>query len=90
MSSGKVWDFRLAWSKLVWDEADLCNLYLSEKARAEKKMLIEKDMKALAQYNKEVKELERIIAHDSKLNNFMSTKCKETGEFHDKKGTETR
>ncbi|XP_038125273.1 coiled-coil domain-containing protein 114 isoform X2 [Cyprinodon tularosa] len=49
-----------------------------EKARAEKKMLIEKDMKALAQYNKEVKELERVIAHDSKLNNFMSTKCKET------------
>jgi len=40
-------------------------------------MMREKAVKDLAQYNAEMKELERVIAHEFSLKEFMSTKCSE-------------
>lgn len=40
-------------------------------------MMREKAVKDLAQYNAEMKELERVIAHECILKEFMSTKCSE-------------
>lgn len=38
-------------------------------------------MKDLAQYNAEMKELERVLAHEFSLKEFMTTKCNEqTGQ----------
>lgn len=43
-------------------------------------MMKEKAVKDLAQYNAEMKELERLIAHEQNLKDFMATKCnKRTG-----------
>lgn len=40
-------------------------------------MMRDKAVKDLAQYNAEMKELERVIAHESCLKEFMTTKCSE-------------
>lgn len=40
-------------------------------------MMREKAVKDLAQYGAEMKELERVIAHESSLKEFMTTKCNE-------------
>lgn len=40
-------------------------------------MMREKAVKDLAQYNVEMKELERVIAHECNLKDFMTTKCSE-------------
>lgn len=40
-------------------------------------MMKEKAVKDLAQYNAEMKELERVIAHECSLKEFMTTKCSE-------------
>ncbi|KAI4889939.1 hypothetical protein NFI96_015099 [Prochilodus magdalenae] len=46
-------------------------------AQSKMTMMREKAVKDLAQYNAEVKELERIIAHERRLKEFMTTKCNE-------------
>jgi len=40
-------------------------------------MIREKAVKDLAQYSIEMKELERVIAHEFSLKEFMTTKCSE-------------
>lgn len=40
-------------------------------------MMREKAVKDLAQFNTEMKELERVIAHEWSLKEFMTTKCSE-------------
>ena len=40
-------------------------------------MMREKAVKDLAQYNTEMKELERVIAHEQILKDFMTVKCSE-------------
>ncbi|XP_030585991.1 coiled-coil domain-containing protein 114 isoform X2 [Archocentrus centrarchus] len=47
------------------------------------KMIREKAVKDLDQYNAEMKELERVIAHESSLKAFMSIKCKNAGRQED-------
>ncbi|KAF4093779.1 hypothetical protein AMELA_G00006080 [Ameiurus melas] len=46
-------------------------------AQTKMTMMKEKAVKDLAQYNAEMKELERLIAHEQRLKDFMTTKCKE-------------
>ncbi|XP_071351437.1 coiled-coil domain-containing protein 114 [Trachinotus anak] len=46
-------------------------------AQSKMTMMKEKAVKDLAQYNAEMKELERVIAHECSLKEFMSTKCSE-------------
>ncbi|KAM9859329.1 coiled-coil domain-containing protein 114 [Aulostomus maculatus] len=45
-------------------------------AQSKMAMMREKGEKDLAQYNAEMKELERIIAHECSLKEFMTTKCR--------------
>ncbi|XP_062842650.1 coiled-coil domain-containing protein 114 [Trichomycterus rosablanca] len=52
-------------------------------AQAKMTMMKEKAVKDLAQYNAEMKELERIIAYDLRLKDFMTTKCNERSELDD-------
>lgn len=40
-------------------------------------LLKEKAVKDLTQYNAEIKDLERLIAHECNLKEFMTTKCNE-------------
>lgn len=40
-------------------------------------MMKEKAVKDLVQYSAEMKELERLIAHEQRLKDFMTTKCNE-------------
>ncbi|KAI3369946.1 hypothetical protein L3Q82_024753, partial [Scortum barcoo] len=49
------------------------------RVEAQSKMIMmrEKAVKDLAQYNAEMKELERVIAHECSLKEFMTTKCSE-------------
>ncbi|KAM3878034.1 coiled-coil domain-containing protein 114 [Diretmus argenteus] len=50
-------------------------------AQSKMTMMREKAVKDLAQYNAEMKELERVIAHERRLKEFMTTKCSErTGQ----------
>ncbi|XP_026161676.1 coiled-coil domain-containing protein 114 isoform X1 [Mastacembelus armatus] len=50
-------------------------------AQSKMTMMREKAVKDLAQYNIEMKELERVIAHECILKDFMTTKCSErTGQ----------
>ncbi|XP_071382482.1 coiled-coil domain-containing protein 114 [Centroberyx affinis] len=50
-------------------------------AQSKMTMMREKAVKDLAQYNTEMKELERVIAHERCLKEFMTTKCSErTGQ----------
>uniref|UniRef100_UPI003AAF5555 coiled-coil domain-containing protein 114 n=1 Tax=Centroberyx gerrardi TaxID=166262 RepID=UPI003AAF5555 len=50
-------------------------------AQSKMTMMREKAVKDLAQYNTEMKELERVIAHERRLKEFMTTKCSErTGQ----------
>ncbi|XP_060897841.1 coiled-coil domain-containing protein 114 [Labrus mixtus] len=46
-------------------------------AQSKMTMMKEKAEKELTQYNAEMKELERVIAHECSLKEFMSTKCSE-------------
>ncbi|KAJ7998527.1 hypothetical protein DPEC_G00205840 [Dallia pectoralis] len=46
-------------------------------AQCKMTMMKEKAVKDLAQYSTEMKELERVIAHDRRLKEFMTTKCSE-------------
>lgn len=46
-------------------------------------MMREKAVKDLAQYSAEMKDLERVIAHESFLKEFMSTKCSERSSQDD-------
>ncbi|XP_074500116.1 coiled-coil domain-containing protein 114 isoform X2 [Sebastes fasciatus] len=46
-------------------------------AQSKMTMMREKAVKDLAQYNAEMKELERVIAHEFSLKEFMTTKCSE-------------
>ncbi|KAM9759780.1 coiled-coil domain-containing protein 114 isoform 2-T2 [Menidia menidia] len=46
-------------------------------AQSKMTMMREKAVKDLAQYNSEMKELERVIAHEFSLKEFMSAKCSE-------------
>ncbi|XP_069008117.1 coiled-coil domain-containing protein 114 [Embiotoca jacksoni] len=46
-------------------------------AQSKMMMMREKAVKDLAQYNAEMKELERVIAHECILKEFMNTKCNE-------------
>ncbi|XP_073325300.1 coiled-coil domain-containing protein 114 [Pagrus major] len=48
-----------------------------EEAQSKMTMMREKAVKDLAQYNAEMKELERVIAHECSLKEFMITKCSE-------------
>lgn len=55
--------------------------YFRVEAQSKMTMMKEKAVKDLAQYNAEMKELERVIEHESNLKDFMSTKCRErTGQ----------
>ena len=46
-------------------------------AQSKMSMMREKAVKDLAQYNTEMKELERVIAHEQDLKEFMTAKCSE-------------
>ncbi|XP_063072591.1 coiled-coil domain-containing protein 114 [Engraulis encrasicolus] len=46
-------------------------------AQSKMTLLKEKAVKDLAQYSAEMKELERVIAHERRLKEFMTTKCNE-------------
>ncbi|XP_030274799.1 coiled-coil domain-containing protein 114 isoform X2 [Sparus aurata] len=48
-----------------------------EEAQSKMTMMREKAVKDLAQFNTEMKELERVIAHEWSLKEFMTTKCSE-------------
>lgn len=51
--------------------------YVRVEAQLKMTMMREKAVKDLAQYNVEMKELERVIAHECNLKDFMTTKCSE-------------
>ncbi|XP_067443059.1 coiled-coil domain-containing protein 114 isoform X1 [Thunnus thynnus] len=52
-------------------------------AQSKMTMMREKAVKDLAQYNAEMKELERVIAHECSLKDFMTTKCSERSSQDD-------
>ncbi|XP_051531728.1 coiled-coil domain-containing protein 63-like [Myxocyprinus asiaticus] len=52
-------------------------------AQTKMSMMKEKAVKDLAQYTAEMKELERVIAHESKLKKFMTTKSNERSVLED-------
>ncbi|XP_072522401.1 coiled-coil domain-containing protein 114 isoform X2 [Salminus brasiliensis] len=52
-------------------------------AQSKMTMMKDKAVKDLAQYNAEVKELERVIAHERRLKEFMITKCNERSSQDD-------
>lgn len=75
-----------------WDVTQLCNVvkinmllinlvhkpFCSRmEAQLKMTMMKEKAVKDLAQHNAEMKELERVIAHEYNLKDFMTTKCSE-------------
>uniref|UniRef100_A0A8D2ZJ04 Outer dynein arm docking complex subunit 1 n=1 Tax=Scophthalmus maximus TaxID=52904 RepID=A0A8D2ZJ04_SCOMX len=49
-------------------------------AQSKMTMMREKAVKDLAQYNAEMKDLERVIAHECVLKEFMTTKCNERND----------
>lgn len=51
--------------------------YVRVEAQSKMTVMREKAVKDLAQYNAEMKELERVIAHECSLKEFMTTKCSE-------------
>lgn len=51
--------------------------YFRVEAQSKMTMMREKAVKDLAQYNGEMKELERVITHECTLKEFMTTKCSE-------------
>lgn len=55
-------------------------LYFRVEAQSKMTMMKEKAEKDLAQYNAEMKELERVIAQEFSLKEFMTTKCSERSE----------
>uniref|UniRef100_A0A8C4DVU3 Outer dynein arm docking complex subunit 1 n=1 Tax=Dicentrarchus labrax TaxID=13489 RepID=A0A8C4DVU3_DICLA len=63
-------------------DKELHDVHLREvEAHSKMTMMREKAVKDLAQYNAEMKELERVIAHECSLKEFMTTKCSErTGQ----------
>ncbi|XP_073732443.1 coiled-coil domain-containing protein 114 isoform X4 [Misgurnus anguillicaudatus] len=52
-------------------------------AQAKMSMMKDKAVKDLVQYSAEIKELERVIAHEHRLKDFMSTKCNERNALED-------
>uniref|UniRef100_A0A3P8S278 Outer dynein arm docking complex subunit 1 n=1 Tax=Amphiprion percula TaxID=161767 RepID=A0A3P8S278_AMPPE len=64
--------------------AEVTNLsnaaYDAVEVQSKMTMMREKAVKECAQYNAEMKELQRVIAYESNLKGFMSTKCNEKNE----------
>ncbi|KAF3856162.1 hypothetical protein F7725_016885 [Dissostichus mawsoni] len=65
--------------KKIGETVNLSTAAYDARVEAQSKMTMmrEKAVKDLAQYNAEMKELERVIAHECILKEFMSTKCSE-------------
>ncbi|KAK5872650.1 hypothetical protein PBY51_013332 [Eleginops maclovinus] len=65
--------------KKIGETVNLSTAAYDARVEAQSKMTMmrEKAVKDLAQYNAEMKELERVIAHECTLKEFMSTKCSE-------------
>ncbi|XP_034142923.1 coiled-coil domain-containing protein 114 [Esox lucius] len=70
--------------KSIGDMISLSTAAYDARVEAQCKMTMMKDkaVKDLAQYSTEMKELERVIAHDRRLKEFMTTKCSERSD-HD-------
>lgn len=60
-----------------------CYLHLRVEAHAKATMIKEKALKDRDQYSTELKELERVIAHESTLKTFMIVKCSDAGRQDD-------
>uniref|UniRef100_A0A3B4WS16 Outer dynein arm docking complex subunit 1 n=1 Tax=Seriola lalandi dorsalis TaxID=1841481 RepID=A0A3B4WS16_SERLL len=65
--------------KKIGESVNLSNAAYDARVEAQSKMTMmrEKAVKDLSQYNAEMKELERVIAHEYSLKEFMTTKCSE-------------
>ncbi|XP_059184852.1 coiled-coil domain-containing protein 114 [Centropristis striata] len=65
--------------KKIGEIVNLSTAAYDARLEAQSKMIMmrEKAVKDLAQYNAEMKELERVIAHECSLKEFMTTKCSE-------------
>ncbi|XP_070759479.1 coiled-coil domain-containing protein 114 [Enoplosus armatus] len=65
--------------KKIGEVVNLSTAAYDHRVEAQSKMTMmrEKAVKDLAQYNAEMKELERVIAHECILKEFMTTKCSE-------------
>ncbi|XP_029288040.1 coiled-coil domain-containing protein 114 [Cottoperca gobio] len=65
--------------KKIGEIVNLSTVAYDARVEAQSKvtMMREKAVKDLAQYNAEMKELERVIAHECSLKEFMTTKCSE-------------
>ncbi|XP_046881259.1 coiled-coil domain-containing protein 114 isoform X2 [Hypomesus transpacificus] len=65
--------------KEIGDMISLSTAAYDARVEAQSKMTVmkEKAVKDLAQYSAEMKELERVIAHERRLKQFMTTKCSE-------------
>ncbi|XP_075967209.1 coiled-coil domain-containing protein 114 [Anarhichas minor] len=65
--------------KKIGETVNLSNVAYDTRLEAQSKltMMREKAVKDLAQYNTEMKELERVIAQEFSLKEFMTTKCSE-------------
>lgn len=69
---------------MKWSDSDKMLLCLSRvEAQAEMSMMKEMSGKDLMQYSAETKELERVIAHERRLKEFMNTKCHERAALED-------
>lgn len=79
--TGTVWDkYHDKIPNLVIDcslTIDINGLYFRADAQSKMISLKEKAVKDLTQYNAEIKDLERLIAHECNLKEFMTTKCNE-------------
>ncbi|XP_020364630.1 coiled-coil domain-containing protein 114 isoform X1 [Oncorhynchus kisutch] len=65
--------------KDIGDMVSLSTAAYDVRVEAQSKMIMmrEKAVKDLSQYSAEMKELERVIAHERRLKEFMTTKCSE-------------
>ncbi|XP_041745032.1 coiled-coil domain-containing protein 114 isoform X1 [Coregonus clupeaformis] len=65
--------------KDIGDMVSLATAAYDVRVEAQSKMIMmrEKAVKDLSQYSAEMKELERVIAHERRLKEFMTTKCSE-------------
>lgn len=60
-----------------------CDMSIRVETQSKMTMMREKAVKDLDQYNAEMKDLERVIAHESNLKAFMSIKSKNAGRQED-------
>ncbi|KAM9443738.1 coiled-coil domain-containing protein 114 isoform 2-T3 [Clarias gariepinus] len=69
----------------IGDVISMSTAAYDARVEAQMKMMMmkEKAAKDLAQYNAEMKELERLIAHEQRLKDFMATKCNERAGLDD-------